>query len=271
MYISHHLTIIFIGLSLFIGTASAQTASFSVNNENLGYCSGDTVIFTNESENFDYVFWDFGDGFDTYTNNPKHIYGEAGLYTIELIAFSRQGSADTAQITIEVHVLPEVSLIPPDDSIYTSAQNYSVQAEGNFDTALWFDGTEQNTITVSKSGYYSLTATSNQTGCSRSKGFWIFFSSSGQAESGISVQNNIITPNNDGINDVLYISNLDELTGCEIQIYNQTGVLLYESKSYKNNWQGHNNSGTPLATGTYYYLIKAQNMPYKTGFVDIIK
>ena len=271
MHTLYNLNVLFLSFSLFVRTASAQTAAFSVDNENLNYCSGDTVVFTNESENFDYIFWDFGDGFDTYTNNPKHIYREAGLYTIRLIAYSSQGSSDTAQTAIEVHALPDVSLVPPDDSIYTSAQNYSVRAEGNFNMALWSDGSEQNTITVSRSGRYSVSVFSNETGCSDSEEFWIFFSSSGQTESGISVQNNIITPNDDGINDVLYINDLEELSGCEIYIYNQSGILLYENKAYKNGWKGQTNSGSQLPTGTYYYLIKAANMPYKTGFVDIVK
>lgn len=258
-------------LIVFARYLPAQTASFHTNNESLNYCSGDTVIFSNTSENFDYVFWDFGDGFDTYTNNPKHIYNEAGLYTIQLTAYSSQGTEDTAQTTIEVHALPEVSLIPPDDSIYTSAPNYSVRAEGNFDSALWSDGSEQNSITVSQSGHYSLKVFSNETGCSYSDEFWIFFSSSGPAESGISVQNNVITPNNDGINDVLYINRLEELPSCEIYIYNQSGRLLYENKAYKNDWKGQSNNGIQLPTGTYYYLIKAAGMPYKTGFVDIVK
>ena len=60
---------------------------------------------------------------------------------------------------------------------------------------------------------------------------------------------NVITPNGDGYNDFFKILNKEPST--EIVIVNRWGVQVYESKDYKNTWQGEG-----LADGVYFYTIK---------------
>ena len=58
-----------------------------------------------------------------------------------------------------------------------------------------------------------------------------------------------ISPNNDGLNDLL------DLTGfktSEISIYNRYGKLVYSKKNYTNEWDGKDNQGKDLPTGTYF-------------------
>lgn len=61
------------------------------------------------------------------------------------------------------------------------------------------------------------------------------------------VFNNVITPNNDGFNDVLKIFNLQIYEKTMLSIYNSRGQLLFSSDNYQNNW------GSPdIPTGVYY-------------------
>lgn len=61
------------------------------------------------------------------------------------------------------------------------------------------------------------------------------------------VFNNVITPNNDGFNDVLKIFNLQIYEKTMLTIYNSRGQLLFSSDNYQNNW------GSPdIPTGVYY-------------------
>jgi len=74
---------------------------------------------------------------------------------------------------------------------------------------------------------------------------------------------NIITPNNDNSNDVLYFDYLDSYEETEIAIYNRWGNLVYQASPYLNDW-----SGGDVTDGVYYYLlvIKDTQTTYKSFF-----
>jgi gliding motility-associated-like protein len=61
---------------------------------------------------------------------------------------------------------------------------------------------------------------------------------------------NIITPNNDGKNDVFKIVGLESYPGSSIIIFNRWGNEVYKSDNYQNNWDGDG-----LPDGTYYYVL----------------
>jgi gliding motility-associated-like protein len=72
-----------------------------------------------------------------------------------------------------------------------------------------------------------------------------------------SIENvNIITPNEDGVNDFLSFEYLSFYPDNEIFIFNRWGNELFRQKNYQNNW-----SGTEYDEGTYFYLLKI----YETG------
>lgn len=75
---------------------------------------------------------------------------------------------------------------------------------------------------------------------------------------------NVITPNNDGIHDVLTINNIADYPNNSIKIYNRWGVLVYSTRSYNNNTnffdgtsQGRAtvNKDNKLPVGTYFYML----------------
>lgn len=66
---------------------------------------------------------------------------------------------------------------------------------------------------------------------------------------------NIITPNNDGVNDAFHVANLEFHTNTKLKIFNRWGNLVYETEDYNNNWRGTKNNGTELADGTYFYIL----------------
>jgi PKD repeat protein len=60
------------------------------------------IYFYNNSRDYDYVEWDFGDGTISTNPNPTHHYEYAGLYTVILTAFGDNGHTDRCSITIEI-------------------------------------------------------------------------------------------------------------------------------------------------------------------------
>lgn len=88
---------------------------------------------------------------------------------------------------------------------------------------------------------------------------------------------NVITPNNDGLNDNLVFDIIDvdgnEFPQNEIVIYNRWGEIVYEASPYKNDWNGVNKNGGSLPQATYYYILRL-NIPGGTilrGDVTILK
>ncbi len=63
--------------------------------------------------------------------------------------------------------------------------------------------------------------------------------------------------NNDGLNDVLDLTYLNDRTGIELfEVYNRYGTKVYEKTDYTNQWHGQDKGGNELSTGTYFYVIK---------------
>ncbi|MDO9000040.1 MAG: gliding motility-associated C-terminal domain-containing protein [Bacteroidota bacterium] len=69
---------------------------------------------------------------------------------------------------------------------------------------------------------------------------------------------NVFTPNGDGSNDVFFlkVANLSEINAL---IFDRWGNKIFESTSSTGNiqWDGKNQAGKELPTGTYFYIIKA--------------
>jgi gliding motility-associated-like protein len=80
---------------------------------------------------------------------------------------------------------------------------------------------------------------------------------------------NVITPNNDNINDIFEIKNLPENT--EVFILNRWGNVVFSSMNYQNNWDGKDSSGKELFDGVYTYKFKTQNGKIGHGFVHLVR
>ncbi|HKK61068.1 MAG TPA: gliding motility-associated C-terminal domain-containing protein, partial [Bacteroidales bacterium] len=80
----------------------------------------------------------------------------------------------------------------------------------------------------------------------------------------------IISPNEDGINDYWEILNIDYFENNSVKIFNRWGNEVYTASPYNNEWNGITNQGAELPDGTYFYIIKLGNgTKEETGFVVI--
>ncbi|MEN8927589.1 MAG: gliding motility-associated C-terminal domain-containing protein, partial [Flavobacteriales bacterium] len=90
-----------------------------------------------------------------------------------------------------------------------------------------------------------------------------------------------ISPNGDGINDVLDIPGIEEFPNNVLKIFNRWGNIVYEKPGYDNTWDGSTNAsrgvnqvigdGDKLPAGTYFYIFESgdDRYPAFSGYVYV--
>jgi gliding motility-associated-like protein len=83
----------------------------------------------------------------------------------------------------------------------------------------------------------------------------------------------VISPNDDGKNDVWFIPGIDRYPNNELIIYNRWGQVVFNTKGYANNWAGTTNDNQILLTAAYYYVLRLndEKNTLVTGSVSIIR
>lgn len=79
---------------------------------------------------------------------------------------------------------------------------------------------------------------------------------------------NILTPNNDGINDFWVIKNLELYSQNEVNVFDSQGNLIFTKRNYGNDWNG-STAGGRLATGIYYYKVVVDGEVF-TGSINVV-
>jgi len=267
-------------LILIFGTITkSYSQQITTDKEVSTYCLGDSVIFTNSSSvNFVASHWRFGDGTDTWRENPVHIYQEANSFQVWLILTFSDASKDSTSVVVTVNPTPSVTIV--NDSFF---QSLTAEAEGVDNQFSWYinsdiTGETDATIYYLEEGVYSVIA-SNSSNCSDSISINIDFGNGNNPDSedtlSIIVKNNILTPGNaDGANDILFISGLSSYqSDVFVTIFNTWGQQVYKNDAYTNlgGFEGKSNSGQELDAGTYYYIIKTEGRKTATGYIDLIR
>ena len=65
----------------------------------------------------------------------------------------------------------------------------------------------------------------------------------------------VITPNNDGSNDEFIILCAEDFPS-RFMVYDRSGVSVFSTNNYQNNWTGTNNQGMPLPEGPYMWVLE---------------
>ena len=135
-------------------------------NSNFSYAiTGNTVTFTNTTDNANDFIWEFGDGNSSNELDPVHTYLAPGFYTVSLTAFNDCGQSS---FVVDINVGLEFPLAAFDASAISycapSTVTFTDMSTGSPDSWFWtFEGgtpetsTQQNpTITFSEPGNYDI-------------------------------------------------------------------------------------------------------------------
>ena len=79
---------------------------------------------------------------------------------------------------------------------------------------------------------------------------------------------NIITPNNDGLNETFRVLNIEQYPDNHIAIFNRWGRRVYEKDRYDNTWDGGD-----VSDGVYFYILDPRDgiAPVQTGTLSIVR
>jgi len=136
-------------------------------------CVGESIQFSDLTNNANWWCWDFGNGATSQIQNPVFAYNFPGIYTVTLIA-KNSGCADTLVVSNAIEVKEPLPIF---DIVKNCSDPYSINIINNStgdDSWVWNFGdgnpSSQNhspfhTYTETGSYSISLSVTNNSTGC----------------------------------------------------------------------------------------------------------
>jgi gliding motility-associated-like protein len=234
-------------------------------------CAGDTLIL-NSSIFASRYEWNTGD-----TTQFIQAFN-TGLYYVTIVASNGcRNYSDTTLLSFNPQ--PELTLVSP-----TFPNGFNLSAYGSSDGSIdaiitggvepfyftWSNGETTEDLENIPSGFYQLTI-SDLGGCGDSDTITLTRPDSivvpPQPEDFDLLIPNAFTPNGDGFNDVYFIRGLiPEHVENEFYVFDFRRQLVYSAKNYSNTWDGTDNDGKRLLTGTYYGVFKSNGLekPFTT-------
>ncbi len=215
--------------------------------------SGDSVLCDNGNVTLTAIttgtfFWSTGQSSNSIT------VIDSGLYYI--LVNNTNGCANRDSIILSQEASPQLSVTS--DTSLVAGETISLSASGA-NSYVWSPSETVSSTTLSEvvinpteTTTYSVTGTS-ALGCETTATINVLVYDNYFID-----YTNLITPNNDNVNDAFTIRNLPFFTGCPLTVFNQVGNIVYESADYKNDWEGTRN-GEVLPNDTYYFTIQCDS------------
>ena len=227
------------------------------------------------------ISWDFGSDANTFGATGKLVTGvswnSSGVYPVRCIIQSAY-CPDTLWDTVKVYdwyypvtATPQDTQIARGDTVLldvTSGASYYWFA----DQPVYFNNAQQRNpqaLMHADSTTYYVIVTDNR-GC---RGIDTVFVSwlPDQVEPDLSNVMNVITPNGDGNNDVLDLTEVLFGDACTLRVMNRWGTTwVYETENYANTWGGTDADGNLLPSGTYYFFVVCERDLRYGGPVTIV-
>ena len=232
--------------------------------------SGDVFYQTSGIEDVTDYSWEFSGSGDFISSNSDHVTINFNQnYSNGILKVTGSNSCGTgstsAELLIRVTPLPSMPEITGENQICVNQKSiFNIEPDGNTTDYKWnysgngevlySNGNEINIEVNSIGDAGILTATGiNRCG-------------SGEISSPVNIYAdlcdlhipNTFSPNNDGVNDVFVIRGLP--INSNLIVFDRLGRTLFESKNYQNDWDGKNNRGELLPTGTYWYILTIEGI-----------
>lgn len=239
------------------------------------------ATFEVKNTNSQKFIWDFKDGKTVETTNKitEHVFTAANKVrpiVVISVPVNNQECLDTAKnLTGWVNPVQKLGVNFPVDTLRSPGGEivYLVPVitgvPGNA-TYNWIPSKELSCTNCAAPGVlvtgdqkYSLTVIDDK-GCQGSD--TIYVKSDCNIKS-IEVPD-VYTPNGDGLNDVFHVRNACSRENFSLMVLNRWGEIVFSSKDPFKGWDGRTASGSQVAEGVYFYILKAGDIS-KRGTVNV--
>ncbi len=197
---------------------------------------------------------------NTGSTEPSLKPMQSGEYTVEVTNEFGCKTRDTMQVTLHPAPVPAI-LYDQDLSSFCKSEQVHLEANADYAHYQWSTGDTTKSITTphNENDYFTLQVT-NHFGCSRSTQLEI------DCSPVIGLVPNLLTPNNDGKNDVFYVEYLRPGTWA-FEVYNRWGERIYQNLYYDNSFDPKE-----LNDGIYYFSLRhKEGKGEKKGWLHIIR
>ena len=120
---------------------------------------GETITFTNTSQNTTIYLWDFGDGNTSTDENPTYSYSSDGIFNITLNA-TGDGGTNAASTTITIFYPAPIASFTMDKTTANTGEAISFTNNSQFATSYaWNFGDDETSTETNATHSYSATGT----------------------------------------------------------------------------------------------------------------
>lgn len=243
-------------------TVDENKSDFSVNKD-VEICKNDSVLLQIKG-NFISFEWNINGRLNTINKEIWVKPTQTTSYKVKALYADGCVPSKEVKITIDETFEPKIDFELDYDCEKLTTINFVNRTAGentytwnliNENIATRFEPNDFKNLSNSGKNLFVNVSAKNKAGCNLNKTFEIPNSGwTGQIP-------NIITPNNDGLNDNLVLS----LPNLHLKIYNRLGKEIFNDNDYKNNW------GRNIENGTYFYILKLPNQKQCKGYIDVFK
>lgn len=191
-------------------------------------------------------------------------------YTYHVIGQTTNGCRDSINFEVNLYPLDSHSIIPSTNGLICLGDSVTLSLP-SAQSYTWSNNSNSSSITVHPNTYstYTLTYTDMHT-CISTKTIDINIDFNCIRDS-TSIIFNSVTPNNDGINDVFYISNIEKYPNNHVSIFNRWGKEIFNKDNYNNtkNFWPTREERNNLIPSTYFFIIDYGNGIVKKGWLEL--
>ncbi|RNA63614.1 hypothetical protein D1631_17695 [Chryseobacterium nematophagum] len=199
---------------------------------NIEICQGDSAVLdAGSGANYTYM-WNTGANTQTINVNLP------GTYTVTI---NNGGCSNTFTAIVSYILAPEIlDVVYKDNSLTINAKNYGTTSlEYSIDGGVTWQASNIF-YNISKNTQYSIYVRNKGLSCYSTIDYYTFF------------MTNIITPNDDGINDIIDFTAISRYKNFSGSIFDRYGAAVFKATPQSPTWNGKY-LGRPLPTATYWY------------------
>tara|TARA_B100001287_G_scaffold39130_1_gene28305 strand:+ start:10068 stop:12581 length:2514 start_codon:yes stop_codon:yes gene_type:complete len=207
---------------------------------------------------------------DTTIANPFITFSNPGIYKMGL---RDEFCSDTIYNTVAYLTIPDPYLFPTDSVCLGDQLAILVNNDNPYNSFFWTNISGENlaygdSVLIESNDYlvgYNDINLNIENACGETQSVNNFYVEACELP-------NIITPNNDGLNDFFFTHFAVVYNDVTLTILNRWGTKIYEKNNYDNSWNGVDEKGNKLKNGNYYYVLTYdKGKEFINGVVQIIE